>query len=220
MCFAQTRAQTRTRDADSAAGLGAEFELDSALDLETDAARHSYRQLHLHRRHPHEARQVEQDVHGPAEVHYAVRRGLLGRSIYRKTIEWLPTQRRPSQIQQRAEVHAIVDRGGVVVRQEIKMFTSANISKTRQPNGEYATAEGLDVIPSEPVLFKWVLRPPASPSATSPSASAPSALLGSPSGTPSGASRATARRSLSSVLPRSFRQYSDEDRTPHLVYRL
>ena len=56
----------------------------------------------------------EQDARGNASAKYRVRRGLQHRRIYRKELEWAPTEE--DKLRHRASVHAIVDRPSGILR--------------------------------------------------------------------------------------------------------
>lgn len=73
-----------------------------------------------------------------------------------------PTQRRPAHFRQHAEIKALVNRDGVVHRQEIRVFLATNISRPRDAKGKRTAIEGLDIMPSQPVVFRWLLCPPSS----------------------------------------------------------
>ena len=105
----------------------------------------------------------EEDYDGPVHSTYSVRKGLVGRLVYAKRLDWQPTQRRPAIIEQRATLTALVDTRGVIRRLHSELQFTTNISKQPLPGGEYdqdVVVDGLDFMPKEPAVFTWSLLPP------------------------------------------------------------
>lgn len=106
---------------------------------------------------------VEEDSFGPMRSEYVVQRGLMGRLVYHKHIEWGPTMRRPSMIQQTAEVMAIVDKRGTPLQLTQQLHLSSNVSKVLPGHATETKLEGQDFLPGNPASFTWRLHQFASP---------------------------------------------------------
>ena len=78
---------------------------------------------------------LEQDGDGPVDSSYSVRKVLFRRLNYTKHLNWKGTKRRPTQIEQRAEVSALVDTRGTVQRLRSELHFSSNISARPHVNG-------------------------------------------------------------------------------------
>lgn len=102
--------------------------------------------------------QAEEDHSGPARASYSVRRGLVGRLVYQKALEYQPTLRRPPVIVQTVDVSALVHhRTGTIVR----LRSAINL----QPNASASPGEtlpnhvhGSELIPKQPVVMTWRLQ--------------------------------------------------------------
>lgn len=99
--------------------------------------------------------QAEEDHSGPARASYSVRRGLVGRMVYQKALEYEPTLRRPPVTVQTADVSALVHhRTGTIVRLRSVINLQPNMSGETLPN----SAHGEELIPKQPVVMTWRLQ--------------------------------------------------------------
>ena len=114
--------------------------------------------------HVDEFHSHEEDAHGPYEAHTSVRRGLLSLVVYAKHIVWQPTFRRPAEIKQSADVSAIADASGVLLRLQITIKLATNFSGQAAGDDDETSASipGLDQLPAEPAAFWWTLSQPPS----------------------------------------------------------
>eukprot|EP00966_Prymnesium_polylepis_P110593 2558246-Prymnesium_polylepis.1 len=108
----------------------------------------------------------EQDARGNASAQYHIRRGVLGRLVYRKKLDWAPTK--VDMLRHSASVHAIMDGRSRVLRKLHMQHTSllhkhdieaefagSGIGDTRRVN-----PEGLDgIFPKEPQISTFTLKP-------------------------------------------------------------